>query len=63
MNPGGCPWPFVSVADSGFWSQEAKEQAGNECFGFNVTYAVFKVEKPVSGQVSIPPYFMFILHS
>ena len=52
MDPGGCPWPSVSRAHSGFWSQGASEQAGDEGFGFNPIYAGFNVGKPISGPVS-----------
>ena len=27
VNPGGCPWPFVSVVDSGFWNQGVSKES------------------------------------
>lgn len=42
---GDQPWLFVSMADSGVWSQGAGELAGKESFGFNPIYAGFKVRE------------------
>ena len=56
-NPGGCPWLFVSMADSGCWSQGAREEAGKECFGFNPKHAGFNVGEMISGPVSL--FYMF----
>ena len=51
-NAGGCPWPFVSMVDSGFWSRGAREWAGKECFGFSPTYTGFTVGELISGLAS-----------